>query len=89
MKAQALVDFCTEINISDVPPSIPFGVWNLYLDGSSTKDGSEAEFIIETPASEKHGHALKFVFRVSNNKAEYKELIVDLKLCQYLGSDAV
>jgi len=78
MKARALVGFFTKISFFDVPPSLPFGVWNLYVDGSSTKDGSGDGLIIETPNSEKHGHALKFMLKVSNNKAEYEALIASL-----------
>jgi len=33
------------------------------MDGSSTKDGSDAGLIIESPQGERHDRALKFMFK--------------------------
>ena len=63
--------------------------WSLYLDGSSTKDGSGAGLIIESPDGERHEHALKFLFKASNNEAEYEALIVGIELCYTAGADSV
>jgi len=46
--------------------------WNLYADGSFTRDRSGAGLIIETPEGRRHEHALKFMFKASNNEAEYE-----------------
>jgi len=54
--------------------------WSLYVDGSSTKDGSGAGFIIESPTGVRHDDALKFVFKASKNEAEYETVIVGIEL---------
>jgi len=68
------------------PPPQP---WNLYVDGSFIKDGSTADLIIESPGGERHEHALKFMFKASNNEAEYETLIAGIKLCYIGGADLV
>jgi len=74
MKAKALADSLDESTItakdsSPLPPS-----WSIYVDGSSTKDGIGAGLIIESPPGERHEHALKLMFKESNNEAEYEAL---------------
>ena len=59
------------------------------MDASSTKDGSGVDPIIETLQGEKHEHALKFMFKASNNEAKYKALIVRIKLCNTVGVGSV
>ena len=59
------------------------------MDDSSTKDGSGADLIIENPNEEWHEHALKFIFKASNNEVEYKALIAGVKLCYTVGADSV
>ena len=61
--------------------------WNSLCDGSSTKDGSGVGLIIEAPRGERHEHTLKFMFRVSNNKAKYKALIASTELCYMAGAN--
>ena len=63
--------------------------WNLYIDDSSTKDGSGVGLIIESPAGVWHEHALKFMFKASNNEAEYETLIEGIELCYTVGVDSV
>ena len=72
IKAQALVDFSAE-NVSS-PPEIatPSSSWNLYVDGSSTKDDSGAGLIIKTPQGERQEHTLKFMFKASNSEASMR-----------------
>ena len=89
MKAQALVDFLAKRTVpakdsSPLPPS-----WNLYADGSSTKDGSKVSLIIESSRGEQHEHALKFMFKASNNEAEYEALIVGIEMCYIAGGNSV
>ena len=50
------------------------------MDGSSTKDGSGAGLIIESPTKAHYEHALKFVFKASNNEAEYEALVTGIEL---------
>jgi len=62
---------------------------NLYIDGSSTKDGSGAGHIIESSVGDRYEHALKFMFKASNNEAEYEALITGIELCYTAGVDSV
>ena len=49
IKAHALADFLAETSSNpSEAPTVPI-FWNLYVDGSSTKDESGASLIIETP----------------------------------------
>ena len=89
IKAQALAHFLHE-NITPAeegdlhPPP-----WNLYVDGSSTNDGSGVDLIIESPAGVQHEHALKFMFKAPNNEAECEALTVGIELCYTIGADSV
>ena len=75
IKAQALADFLSEsmtpVEEEDTRPR----PWNLYVDGSSTKDGSGAGLIIESSTGAPYEHALKFMFKASNNDAECAALV--------------
>lgn len=57
--------------------------------GSSTKDVSGAGLIIETSQGEKQDHALKFMFKASNNEEEYEALLSGIELCYIAGADFV
>jgi len=81
IKAHALADFFAKNAIVGPQPFPCDDVWSLYVDGFSTKDGSGANLIIETPHGGKHEHALKFMFKASNNEAKYKALIAGIELC--------
>ena len=59
------------------------------MDGSSTKDGSRAGLIIETPQGERCEHALKFMFKAYNNEVECEVLIAGIELCYTAGTDLV
>jgi len=89
IKAHSLTDFLVE-NLTPISDdeSDP-RPWSLYVDGSSTKDGSGAGLIIESPNRERYEHALKFLFKSSNNEGEYEALIVGIELCYTTGADLV
>lgn len=89
IKAQALADFFAETNGSKVLPSLPSGVWSLYMDNSSTKEGSGTGLIIEIPPGQRHEHTLKFMFRASTNEVDYEVLIASLELCHSSGAEAI
>ena len=59
------------------------------MDGLSTEDGSGAGLIIKIPQGEWHEDALQFMFKASNNKAEYKALIAGVELCYTIRADSV
>ena len=59
------------------------------MDGSSTKDRSGVSLIIKTAQRKQHEHALKFMFKASNNKIEYEALILGIDLCYTEEEDSV
>ena len=59
------------------------------MDGLFTKDSSGVNLIIENPKGERHEHALKFMFKASNNEAQYMGLIVDIELCYTIRVDSI
>ena len=50
--------------------------------------GSGARLIIVSPTGRVHEHALKFLFKASNNEAEYEALLAGMDLCCMLGLNA-
>jgi len=60
------------------------------LRGQLVHEGkSGASLIIESPRGERYKHALKFMFKASNNEAEYKVLIAGVDLCYTASANAV
>ena len=57
----------------------------LYVDESVTNTRSEAKLIVISLEVHSYKHALKFTFKTSNNKAEYKTLLVGMEICNTLG----
>lgn len=50
------------------------------MDGSSSREGSGAELLLESLEEQECCYSLRFDFKVSNNEAEYEALIVGLIL---------
>ena len=67
IKAQVLADFLAKNTTPAKKGVLHPWPWNLYMDGSSTRDGSRAGLIIESPTGARYEHALKFMFKASNN----------------------
>ena len=55
------------------------------MDGSATSEGSGIGLIVISPEGYVHEHALKFLFKASNNEAECEALLVDMDLYYVLG----
>ncbi|XP_038985250.1 uncharacterized protein LOC120111619 [Phoenix dactylifera] len=94
IKAQTLADFIMECTLSDDPelPLMPMGEtprppWVLYVDGSSTSEGSGAGLILTSPNGVVAEQALRLEFPASNNEAEYEALIAELKLAKKLKAE--
>jgi len=58
--------------------------WILYIDVLATDEGSGAGLIIVSPKESTYEHALKFMFKTSNNEAEYEALLAGMELCHVL-----
>ena len=67
----------------------PDAAWMLYVDGSMTNKGSGAGLIVVSPKGHKYDHALKFLFKASNNDVEYKAVLVGMELCHALGVECL
>ncbi|KAK4390322.1 hypothetical protein Sango_2095500 [Sesamum angolense] len=55
------------------------------VDGSSTIHGSGAGIIVTSPQGEDLEFAIKFGFKVSNNEAEYEDLLMGMKMAHEAG----
>jgi len=64
-------------------------LWNVYMADSSTKDGSGGDLIIKSPTGARYEHALKILFKASNDKAEYEALVVGIEHYYIAGVDYV
>ncbi|GJY19620.1 reverse transcriptase domain-containing protein [Tanacetum coccineum] len=56
--------------------------WKLYTDGASSSDGSGAGLMLIDPEGKEYTYALHFKFDTTNNEAEYKALLVGLRIAQ-------
>ncbi|KAL0375600.1 UNVERIFIED_CONTAM: hypothetical protein Scaly_0677600 [Sesamum calycinum] len=86
IKAQALVDFISEmagISLEDVSK---IKKWLLHVDGSSTIQGSVAGIVITSTQGEDLEFAIKFGFKASNNEAKYKALVIGMKMAHKVGA---
>jgi len=83
-----LADFLAEsANIPADATLSPY--WNIHVDCSSTEDGNSARLIIESPHGDRHQHALKFMLKAFDNKAEYEALTASAELSYTAGADSV
>ncbi|KAG7585759.1 Retrotransposon gag domain [Arabidopsis thaliana x Arabidopsis arenosa] len=89
MKAQVLADFLTELPVLGTPEQPQNRTWKLYVDGSSSKQGSGVGIKLESPTSEILEQSFRLLFNASNNEAEYEALIAGLRLAQGVGAEEV
>ena len=57
----------------------------MFVDGSTNREGSGVDVVLESPRKEKVLRALKLDFPVSNNEAKYKTLSTELRMARNLG----
>ncbi|XP_071918740.1 uncharacterized protein [Coffea arabica] len=96
IKAQALANFLTEgaslslTRPSSLPADIqPGKPWVLFVDGTSSKEGSGAGLLLTSPTGEELTYALRFDFPASNNEAEYEALLTGLRIAHQMGITAI
>ncbi|KAG7588683.1 Integrase catalytic core [Arabidopsis suecica] len=89
MKAQVLADFLTELPVLGTSEQPESQTWKLYVDGSSSKQGSGVGIKLESPTSEILEQSFRLLFNASNNEAEYEALIAGLRLAQGVGAEEV
>ena len=86
IKGQVLADFITEFTIApklsveaaQLVPGLP--TWKHSVDGAANAQGGSAGLILASLDGIDIEYALRFVFKASNNKAEYANVIVGLNL---------
>ncbi|XP_073064019.1 uncharacterized protein [Primulina eburnea] len=84
IKAQALADFLAEtVHLENEDP------WKVYVDGSSSKDGSGVGVVLISPAGEEVKLAVRLDFRASNNEAEYEAVLAGLRAARNVGATRV
>ena len=66
----------------DDEPTDLSNVWSLRIDGSSNVNESGTSVMLESLIGEKISYALRLEFLASNNKVEYKALLVVLQLAK-------
>ncbi|XP_075499245.1 uncharacterized protein LOC142537629 [Primulina tabacum] len=74
IKAQDLADFLAEtVHQENEDP------WKVYVDGSSSKEGSLVRVVLISPAGEEVKLAVRFDFRASDNEAKYEAVLTGLR----------
>ncbi|KAK0588056.1 hypothetical protein LWI29_033603 [Acer saccharum] len=61
--------------------------WILYMDGTSNQAGCGARIILTDPKGIEFSHCFRFEFKATNNEAEYKALLVGMRVVEELGAD--
>jgi len=78
IKAKCLLDFVNDLQ--HIPEE---DQWTLYVDGSSNPRGIGANIVLEGPILMEK--SLHFAFKISNNQAEYKAILVGLSIVREVG----
>ncbi|XP_075492466.1 uncharacterized protein LOC142530518 [Primulina tabacum] len=84
IKAQALADFLAETVLQENEDT-----WKVYVDGSSSKEGSGVGVVLISPAGKEVKLAVRLDFRASNNEAEYKAVLAGLRAARNVGATRV
>ncbi|XP_073121211.1 uncharacterized protein [Henckelia pumila] len=81
IKAQALTDFLTEtVHLESEDP------WKVFVDGSSSIEGSGVGVVLISPTSEEVKLTVKLDFKASNNEAEYEAVLAGLRATRNMGA---
>ncbi|XP_073120616.1 uncharacterized protein [Henckelia pumila] len=81
IKAHALAEFLTEtIQLKNEDP------WKVYVDGSSSIEGSGVGVVLISPTGEEIKLAVKLDFKASNNESEYETILAGLWVDRSVGA---
>ncbi|KAL0401879.1 UNVERIFIED_CONTAM: Retrovirus-related Pol polyprotein from transposon.6 [Sesamum latifolium] len=86
IKAQALIDFVSEMAGISMEDASKDKKWLLHVDGSSTIQGSGSGIVITSPQGKDLELTIKFDFKSSNNEAEYEALVIGMKMAHDAGA---
>ena len=81
IKAQALADFIIEVQGPEEE-----NIWKVYVDGSSTRQGSGIGVLLISPREDRLQLSIRLNYRVTNNEAEYEALIAGLQVARHIGA---
>ncbi|XP_019087620.1 PREDICTED: uncharacterized protein LOC109127421 [Camelina sativa] len=85
LKSQVLADFITELSPELGDPTPNEEHWTMFVDGSSSHQGSGVGLILRSPIGEVLEQALKLNFKASNNETKYVAVLAGLWLARGLG----
>ncbi|KFK22070.1 hypothetical protein AALP_AAs48547U000400 [Arabis alpina] len=88
-KSQVLADFLIELPEDQSAKEVRPGIWELHVDGSSSKNGSGVGIRLASPTGEILEQSFRLGFRASNNEAEYEAIIAGMRLAQGLNIEHV
>lgn len=97
-KGQALANFLADHPYLKREPGKDLGLgiykvaknpWTLKFDGSSTKDFTRAEVVIDSPKGVKTIFSFNLDFKCTNNQAEYEALVIGLEILLNLKAKEV
>nr|GEY85398.1 reverse transcriptase domain-containing protein [Tanacetum cinerariifolium] len=92
VKGQVLVDFLVETSYKeskeakDKKPTTKDkeaeskNIWKIYTNRASSSDGSRTSLMLISPKGKEYTYVLRFKFETTNNEAEYKALLVGLRI---------
>lgn len=89
MKGQVLADFIAEFshrNDKNIICNVESRPWKVFVDGASSAKGAEAGIVIITPEGIRLEHSFRLGFKASNNEAEYKAFLAELRTVLCLGA---
>ncbi|XP_042446582.1 uncharacterized protein LOC122031549 [Zingiber officinale] len=81
IKAQSLADFVTEMQNPESE-----AIWRIYVDGSSTRQGSGVDILLISPQGERMQLSVRLDYKATNNEAEYEALIAGLQAARHVGA---
>nr|XP_016434424.1 PREDICTED: uncharacterized protein LOC107760836 [Nicotiana tabacum] len=96
-KSQVLEDFIADFNIKIIPEvekelqiftKANPGTWTLFTDGSSNIKGASLGIVLIPPSGESIRQAIK-CYPITNNEAEYEDVIVGLELARELSIEQI
>jgi ribonuclease HI len=73
--------------IEDSPPIT--SVWKMIFDGSSSREGVGVGVVLVSPSQETISLSYKLEFEATNNLAEYKALVLDLRTTKDMGIEEI
>jgi hypothetical protein len=81
-----LADFLAEWTDTQLPPvQLQAELWTMYFDGSLMKIGAGAGLLFISPLRVQMRYIIWLNFPASNNVAEYKALVMSLRIGVKLG----